>query len=88
MWPFTSPTLSEAAFILRRLAWADGTRCTGYLRRLLRKIAQETACKRVCDACRQHHGDLDLLGREVCHSCPLLPTIVVLNEYRQHDQAA
>ena len=25
MWPFATDSLTEAAFILRRLAWADGT---------------------------------------------------------------
>ena len=63
MWPFCSPSLRQAAFVVRRLAWAEGTSCTRYLRGLLQAAARAAAGGRVCAACRQHHGDRDLLGR-------------------------
>jgi len=88
MWPFCSPSLRQAAFVVRRLAWAEGTSCTRYLRGLLHAAAQAAADGRVCAACRQHHGDRDLLGQPACDRCPLQPAIVVVNDCRQHDAAA
>ena len=75
MWPFTSPTLTEAAFILRRLAWADRTSCTRYLRRVLERLARERASAQPCQSCQQHGGDRLATGASRCCACPLRPPV-------------
>ncbi|MCJ8328882.1 MAG: hypothetical protein HRT89_24460 [Lentisphaeria bacterium] len=78
MWPFhQGSNLSQASFILRRIAWLKQMTITKLIKRKVTEMAAQSQSEDLCNACREHDGDKQ---GSLCRDC-------VFN-YKQEEKAA